>query len=89
MRCIWDRQAMDEIPPTLPERRDPLLCRFGLHKARPSNIWNDGYYFSSCVRCDQSMLRTPEEKWHVVPRGLRVVWRPRTKDDIVWPTHIL
>lgn len=67
--------------------RTGLLCRLGFHAARPSTVWNDGHFFSSCSRCDVPMVRRPEEKWRPVPAGLRVVWRPRTKDDVIWPTN--
>lgn len=80
---------MDDTPPPPPKRPDHILCRFGLHKARDSHLWNDGHYFSSCTRCPTPLIRKPEERWHPIPRGLRLVWRPRTEDDIVWPTHIL
>ena len=66
-----------------------ILCDMGLHKAIPSKIWNDGYYFSRCVRCGADMIRAPEGPWKTVPSTLRVVWRKRTQDDVVWPTHIL
>lgn len=66
-----------------------LFCRLGFHRARPSNLWNDGHYFSSCQRCGTMLIRKPEGSWKPIPPSMRVVWRRRTDDDIVWPTHIL
>ena len=53
------------------------LCRLGRHKVAPGEVWNRGYYFSRCERCDADLIRTPSGKWHVPP-GKKVVWRPRT-----------
>lgn len=66
-----------------------ILCRFGHHSALPSNVWNDGHYFSACARCGLQMIRVPNGRWTLVPRNMRVVWRARSDDDIVWPQHIL
>ncbi|MDB5698870.1 MAG: ftsZ [Alphaproteobacteria bacterium] len=52
-----------------------LLCLCGRHAARPSNISNQGYYFSRCTRCGREMIGSAV-KWKPVPRGKRIVWRP-------------
>lgn len=52
-----------------------LLCLCGQHAARPSNISNQGYYFSRCTRCRRDLIGSAV-KWKPVPRGKRVVWRP-------------
>jgi hypothetical protein len=54
----------------------PYLCRIGLHKPLASEVWNGGYFFSRCSRCDQDMIRRPEGEWRTVPPGHHVVWRP-------------
>jgi hypothetical protein len=51
-----------------------LLCLCGRHAARPSNISNQGYYFSRCTRCRRDLIGSAV-KWKPVPRGKRVVWR--------------
>ena len=66
-----------------------ILCRIGRHKALPSNVWNDGHFFSACERCGEQLIRVPSGRWTVVPRNMRVVWRPRSDQDIVWPGHML
>jgi hypothetical protein len=52
-----------------------LLCLCGQHAARPSNVSNQGYYFSRCTRCRRDLIGSAV-KWKPVPRGKRVVWRP-------------
>jgi hypothetical protein len=52
-----------------------LLCFAGKHAARPSEIWNQGLYFSSCRRCGCDMVRA-DKVWEPVPHGFRIVWRP-------------
>ena len=66
-----------------------IVCRLGFHKPLHSNVWNDGWYFSRCTRCDHDLIRKPAERWKIVPPNLRVVWRQRAEDDIKWPSHLL
>jgi hypothetical protein len=56
-----------------------ILCKLAGHRPVPSNIWNDGYYFSRCSNCDCEMIGRGGE-WRTVPRGYRIVWRPRPTD---------
>jgi hypothetical protein len=49
----------------------------------PSDIWNEGYYFSRCACCDREMIGRGGY-WQPVPRGYRVVWKPRTAAAIIW-----
>ena len=64
-----------------------ILCRLDMHRAVPSNIWNDGFYFSRCSDCGCDMIGRGG-KWQRVPRGYRVVWRPRTGDEISWKPFV-
>lgn len=53
------------------------LCRVIGHVPAPgSRIWNDGWNFATCRRC-QSMIITKNNNWRIVPRGYRIAWRPR------------
>lgn len=52
-----------------------MLCRAGLHGARPSTLCNQGIYFSTCSRCDQDMIRSGA-RWKRIAPGFRVVWKP-------------
>lgn len=60
-----------------------ILCRLGRHRAIPSDRWNDGYFFSRCGRCGCDLVRR-RDKWRAVPKGYRVVWRPRLPGQIDW-----
>jgi hypothetical protein len=60
-----------------------LSCLLGRHKAVPSDVWNHGYYFSRCSVCDCEMIGRGGE-WNAVPRGYKVVWRPRTEEEMSW-----
>jgi hypothetical protein len=51
-----------------------ILCRLGWHEADGGEVYNSGYYFSSCVRCRGDMIRFGGA-WQSVPAGHRVVWR--------------
>lgn len=53
-----------------------ILCRLGRHAAEPDPVWNHGYFFSRCRTCGTDLIRTASGEWHV-PRGRKVVWRPR------------
>lgn len=56
----------------------------GLHKPRAGEVWNNGHYFSSCRDCGCDLVRDNSNSWGTVPKGMRVVWRARTDDDIDW-----
>jgi hypothetical protein len=51
-----------------------LLCALGGHEAGPGEVYNGGYYFSRCRRCERDMIRCGPA-WRMVPEGHRVVWR--------------
>ena len=65
-----------------------ILCKLEFHTAAPSSLWNDGHYFSVCTRCGQNLIRTSQSRWIAVPPHMKVVWRERTSDDVVWPSHV-
>lgn len=51
-----------------------ILCAIGGHEARPGEVYNSGYWFSRCRRCERDMIRAGGS-WDTIPRGHRVVWR--------------
>jgi hypothetical protein len=51
-----------------------LLCALGGHEAGAGEIYNGGYYFARCRRCERDMIRCGAA-WQMVPNGHRVVWR--------------
>ena len=53
-----------------------IFCRLGRHRAAEGEVWNRGYYFSRCRRCGSDLVRTASGRWHV-PKGRKVVWKPR------------
>ena len=61
-----------------------ILCYTGRHKPVESERWNDGFYFSRCARCEAPLIRPLIGDWKRVPRGQKVVWKPRTDADIDW-----
>ena len=50
-----------------------LPCALFGHKARREPVWNDGFYFATCCRCGEDIVRIAGERWHR-PRRARVVW---------------
>ena len=51
-----------------------ILCTLHAHRPGYREVWNEGYFFSSCERCGRDLIRTDSE-WRAIPRGHRVVWR--------------
>jgi hypothetical protein len=51
-----------------------LLCFIQGHAPAAATIWNRGYSFTRCTRCDCHLLRA-EGDWQTVPRGHRIVWK--------------
>lgn len=52
-----------------------LLCAIGRHAPVAGGLWNGGYCFTRCRRCQRDMVKSAFGEWHV-PAGYRVVWRP-------------
>ena len=57
-----------------------LQCLVGLHAPLPPAAANQGFQFSRCRRCGCDMVRAGKS-WRRVPKGFRVVWKPR--DEVV------
>ena len=51
-----------------------LICALGGHEAGAGEVYNGGYYFARCRRCERDMIRCGAA-WQMVPGGHRVVWR--------------
>jgi len=62
-----------------------LLCALGGHEAGPGEVYNGGYYFSRCRRCERDMIRSGAA-WQMVPAGHRVVWRSGRHQHSVEPS---
>ncbi len=62
-----------------------LLCALGGHEAGAGEVYNGGYYFSRCKRCDRDMIRSGAA-WQMVPSGHRVVWRSGRHQHSVEPS---
>jgi hypothetical protein len=62
-----------------------LLCALGGHEAGAGEVYNGGYYFSRCRRCERDMIRSGAA-WQMVPDGHRVVWRSGRHQHSVEPS---
>jgi hypothetical protein len=51
-----------------------IVCRLLAHAPVPSRLWNGGYYFTKCARCECDLIRRGGN-WMEVPAGYQVVWR--------------
>lgn len=60
-----------------------ILCRVFTHAAIPSRLWNGGYYFSKCARCECDLIRRGSQ-WTEVPKGYQVVWREVEGPPVDW-----
>jgi hypothetical protein len=54
----------------------PLMCRLGLHRPAEGEVWNRGYWFTTCERCKRDLVRTAAGRWHV-PAGRQIVWKTK------------
>jgi hypothetical protein len=61
-----------------------LLCALGGHEAGNGEVYNGGYYFARCRRCESDMIRSGAS-WQMVPSGHRVVWRSGRHQHSVEP----
>jgi hypothetical protein len=62
-----------------------LLCALGGHEAGSGEVYNGGYYFARCRRCERDMIRSGAA-WQLVPSGHRVVWRSGRHQHSIDPT---
>ena len=62
-----------------------LLCALGGHEAAAGEVYNGGYYFGRCRRCQRDMIRSGAA-WQMVPIGYRVVWRSGRHQHSVEPS---
>ncbi|HEX8127216.1 MAG TPA: hypothetical protein VF548_16695 [Allosphingosinicella sp.] len=62
-----------------------LLCALGGHEAGSDEVYNGGYYFARCRRCERDMIRNGAA-WQMVPSGHRVVWRSGRHQHSVEPS---
>jgi hypothetical protein len=62
-----------------------LLCALGGHEAGSGEVYNGGYYFARCRRCERDMIRSGAA-WQMVPSGHRVVWRSGRHQHSVEPS---
>jgi hypothetical protein len=53
-----------------------LRCTFGKHQVVEGGIRNGKHEFGRCRGCGIDMLRSDGD-WQRVPKGFRIVWRPR------------
>jgi hypothetical protein len=60
-----------------------LACRLLAHAPIPSRLWNAGYYFTTCARCECDLIRRGG-RWTRVPAGYRVVWRKAAGPPVDW-----
>jgi hypothetical protein len=51
-----------------------LLCFIQGHAPAADEIWNRGYSFTRCARCECDLIRSDAD-WEPVPRGHKVVWK--------------
>lgn len=62
-----------------------LPCHFVGHLPATKPIWNNGYHFSRCKRCNAEVIRSSmSRRWKNVPSGYRIEWRPMEEFDIRW-----
>ena len=60
-----------------------ILCRLKKHSAVPSLLWNAGFYFSKCARCECDLIRRGDH-WTEVPKGYQVIWKQQRGGPIDW-----
>jgi hypothetical protein len=63
-----------------------VLCSLGWHEADRGEVYNAGYYFSSCVRCRRDMIRFGGA-WQLIPEGHRVAWRSGRGSHSIEPDY--
>lgn len=60
-----------------------LFCRLGKHPLPRFKVWNQGRFFADCPDCGSGLIQHGGN-WYRVPRGFRIVWRPRRSCDVFY-----
>lgn len=55
----------------------PIACLLGRHAIVQAGVRNGTYEFARCDRCRCDLMRTDTRSWERVPKGFKVVWKPR------------
>lgn len=55
----------------------PIACLLGRHAIAQAGVRNGTHEFARCDRCRCDLMRAQGQSWQRVPKGLKVVWRPR------------
>jgi hypothetical protein len=53
-----------------------IFCALGRHSVDSRGIRNGKYEFARCQRCSCDLMRSGSD-WKRVPRGFKVVWKPK------------
>lgn len=54
-----------------------IACMLGRHAIEQAGVRNGRYEFARCDRCRCDLMRAGDRAWERVPRGFKVVWKPR------------
>lgn len=57
-----------------------IACMLGRHTVVERGVRNGSYEFARCDRCRCDLMRGESRPWERVPKGFKVVWRPRAGD---------
>jgi len=61
------------------------ICRILGHQRPSGAVWNNGYFFSHCPRCNAELIKAGDgNRWKDVPKGYRITWKPLGEYDIRW-----
>jgi hypothetical protein len=61
------------------------LCNVVGHRPGLLQIYNGGFYFGRCDRCDVPLMRTSDPRWRPAPAGHRIVWKPGRHQHSIEP----
>lgn len=57
-----------------------IACLLGRHAIVDRGVRNGSYEFARCDRCRCDLMRNESRPWERVPKGFKVVWKPRTSE---------
>lgn len=55
-----------------------IACLLGRHAIAQAGVRNGAYEFARCERCRCDLMRARGRSWRRVPKGFKVVWKPRS-----------
>lgn len=61
-----------------------LSCMLKMHRPASGEVWNNGFFFTTCSSCRKPLVRRRGAAWTEVPKGFKIVWKRSKSGSNSW-----